>query len=254
MKNFIYSDFLYLDMGFDIYDFVFFEILKYDYSSSALTGELQHDIIFGLMIPTIFIALVAYTGVNKIFGEAHKVIGYLASITAVGVIMTLGWVPIIAGIGGPVFVVLIALYFMVAFYRRIVSHGHEKKLVDAAGWAGGKMDLGRVVLSGRDERKLGKQLRNFDEEYNTAQRLIDNILGGKDKEVTKVVVDKLDVPKQTEISRQSQIKSNAIEEGENIVEQVPRGRRDEIIKRYTQDKFQKEMRKLFNKLKEVENE
>lgn len=250
-------------MASGIYDFIFYNLLKYDHASSVLTGELQHDIIFGLMIPTIFIAIVLLTAVNKIFGESHKVIGYLSSITGLGVIITLGWVPLIAGIGGFVFVILIALYFLAAFYRRIVPHGHEKAVVDAAGWAGSKIDLGNVTLTEKDMRKLGTELRIFDEEYNTAEAFIHRISqDSKNKGISVNLInhpenlEKLDERTRSEFRMQMTIKSNAITEGEKIVGKVRRDQRKKFIGKYTEDdkKYQEELLKLYEYMEKVKTE
>ncbi|MFH1431843.1 MAG: hypothetical protein ABIG84_01375 [archaeon] len=159
-------------MASSIYDFVFYEILKYDYSSSVLTGELQNDIIFGLLVPTIFIAIVAHQGVHRLFGDSSKFVAYLSSITSVGVVITLGWVPIIAGIGGFIFVALIAVYFMYAFYRRIFSEGHEKAISDKLGKAGeiigNKIDFAGVTLTKKEMREAESELGGCFHRYGEA--------------------------------------------------------------------------------------
>ncbi len=247
-------------MAFDIYDFIFHTLLKYDHASSVLTGDLQHDIIFGLLIPTIFIAIVIHQGVHRIFGDSSKFVAYLSSITALGIIITLGWVPLIAGIGGFVFVILIALYFIYAFYRRIVSEGHEKMVYDAAGKIGDRIDLGNVTMSKRDKRQLATELKSLDEQYDDACDIIQNEIDtARNTGIHISTADannidetkdskRLDERTRTELRLQSDIKRNALVEGERVVDQIPWNERMRFIGHYTKDggKFQKELKELFD--------
>ncbi|RLG13724.1 MAG: hypothetical protein DRN71_04315 [Candidatus Nanohalarchaeota archaeon] len=246
-------------MASGIYDFIFYTLLKYGYASSVLTGELTHDIIYGLLIPTIFIAIVVHQAVYRIFGDSSKFIGYLSSITALGVIITMGWVPLIAGIGGFVFVILIALYFIYAFYRRIVSEGHEKMVYDAAGKLGGRIDLGNVTISKRRKRELATELKSFDEQYNDACSIIQNQIDTANNNGIHInttdannmdeskSAEQLDERTRTELRLQSQIKRNALVNGEKIVDEIPWNQRIKFIEHYTDDrgKFQKELKELF---------
>ena len=227
----------------DIYDFVFYDLLKYDTSSSVLTGELQNDVIFGLMVPTIFILIVLLTGVKQMFGDSHKSVGYLASITGLGVIMTLGWVPIIAGLGGFVFVLALIGYFIAAFYRRIISHGHEKVLVDNAKKLGGAIDMGNYALTKRDYRHLATELRNAEREFGDACTTLEALQKGIMRPQNSITVGDT----KNQAARQQEIKSLAIDTAEEVIGQVPKGKRLKFIEDNVKinKEFKRELDDLF---------
>ncbi len=234
-------------MAFDIYDFVFYNLLKYDYSSSVLTGDLQHDVIFGLLIPTVFIAFVLYFSVRNVFGAGHPMIGNLAAITGLGVIITLGWVPLIAGFGSFVFVALLALLFIGAFYRRLVPDGAEMKLRSGATKLGGMVDIGNPVIPKKQRRALGVRLHSCQAEYKAAKEAIEAFRtkdGGN-----KIVMGDSNTENATEIQRHTKMSNHAVEKAVQILEYFPISERSKVLKDYTDyAKFQEAVTKFFDEV------
>ncbi len=250
-KNFIYSEFLYLDMAFDIYYFVFYEILKYDSSSAVLRGahDLQHDVVFGLLIPTVFIAIVLYFFVFHIFGAGHRAIGYLSSITALGVIISLGWVPLIAGLGGFAFVIILALAFVKAIYSRLVPKGVDSKLYSAGKKIGETIDLSSPVMSKKQERNLITELATFENSFKSAKKAIDNF--EKIRSSTNINMEKAEA--ETQIERYNNMWKRALEDAVKLIESAPRHRRLDIIKKYLVDSdFKKRLDDIFRLQKREE--
>ena len=223
-------------MAFDIYDFVFYNLLKYDHASSVLTGELQNDIIFGLLIPTIFIAIVLYFGVHQIFGAGHKAIGALSAITGLGVIVTLGWVPIIAGIGGFAFVIIIVGFFLTAFYRRLVPSGLEVGAYKAGRHAARLVDAGVPMIPEKQKRAFGAKLKGYDSDFHYADQAMAKYTGKGGVSVNTgnpVDDERIKYERQTELQRHSTMKNDALEKSISIIELIPKGQRIDFIDKYT---------------------
>lgn len=232
-------------MASEIYDFVFYNILKYDTSSSTLSGELQNDVIFGLLIPTVFIAILLYFFVFKIFGAGNKVIGTLSSITALGVIVTLGWVPLIAGMGGFAFVIILALALIRGIYSKLVPKGVDTKLYGAGKWAGKKMaakvDVHDPTLSKKELRYLATELTDCDDRYDNAKEMFDAIQR-KYKNVTQINnintgdtsgnVDNLDSETKSAFSEAlafHNLMSVEFKNAEEVIERIPSSKRAKFI-------------------------
>jgi len=168
--------------SFDIYDFVFYDILKFDPSSSVLTGELQNDVIFGLLVPAVFIFIVLYFFVYHQFGAGSKFLGTLASLTGFGVIITLGWVPLIAGLGGFAFVLILFLAILRGFYSRLIPKGVDTKVYKAGHWLGktaaNKIDYDGIALTEKEMREKYAHLRGCFDRYDRAWKSYDSINKG----------------------------------------------------------------------------
>lgn len=240
----------------DIYDFIFYTVLKYDYSSSVLTGELQNDIIFGLLVPTIFIAFVLYFSVRNVFGAGHAAIGNLAAITGLGVVVTLGWVPIIAGLGGFVFVALLAILFIGSFYRRLVPEGAEMKLRGAAAKAGSMIDVGTPIIPPKTRRAYGVRLHGCETEYDDAVEAISTYKGGKSSGGSNVIITESKFEQKTEIERYNALKNHAVEKGVQIVENFMAREREGFINEFTKKdgEYNKQLKKYFKLQTQLENE
>ncbi len=244
-------------MAFDIYEFVFHDILKYSPSSSALTGDLQHDVVFGLLIPTVFISFVLYFSVRNVFGAGHAMIGNLAAITGLGVIITLGWVPLIAGFGSFVFVAMLALLFVGAFYRRLVPDGAEMKLRKGARWAGSMVDVGSPVIPPKQRRALGVKLRRCESEYNSAVIAIKSYEDKGDNKGQGLYVNtgESQIERTTDIERHTKMKDNAVEKAVQIIEYFQKGERIDVLKSYVKEggDFYKEVNEIFSAQRAVED-
>ncbi len=238
-------------MASEIYDFVFYDILGYDYSSATLSGELQNDVIFGLLIPTVFIAILLYFFVFKIFGAGSKIIGTLSSITALGVIVTLGWVPLIAGMGGFAFVIILALALIRGIYSRLVPKGVDTKLYGAGKWAGKKMaakvDIHDPTLSKKELRYLATELTDCSDRFYNAKEMYDaiqkkyhnvnqinNITAGD----TSGNVDNLDSETRSAFSEAlafHNLMSVEFKNAEDVTERIPSSKREKMIKDHVGD-------------------
>lgn len=231
-------------MAFDnIYNFVFYDILKFDPSSTVLTGELQNDIIFGLLVPAVFIFILLYFFVYHQFGAGSKFLGTLSSLTAFGVIITLGWVPLIAGLGGFAFVLILFLALLRGIYSRLIPKGVDTKIYGAGKWLGKtaakKIDITDPTLTHKDKTKLAKDLQICDFKFGKAESAAKAIedkyknvrwsseasLGGgggnvKDTEHRNAT---------SEMHLYHETMATMIDEAENIVKKVPKSERREFI-------------------------
>ena len=108
----------------DIYDLLFYQILKFDYSTSVLTGEFGNDILYGLLIPSILIYLVLVEFASFIAGS-HKGIKHLVTIAALGVIIQSGWYARIASMSGIYFPLAILFFLLVFAKRKLITRKQE---------------------------------------------------------------------------------------------------------------------------------
>lgn len=241
-------------MAFDIHEFIFYDILKYSPSSTVVTGDIQNDVIFGLLIPTIFIAIVLHFSVRNVFGAGHAFIGNLAALTGLGVIVTLGWVPIIAGLGGFVFVALLAVLFVGAFYRRLVPEGAEMKLRGAAAKAGSMIDVGNPVIPPKVRRAYGVRLHSCENDYNSAVTAIQAYSGSGSG--PKMLVGESKFEQTTEVERHTNMMNHAFEKGVQLIENFPKGNsRVQFIKEFTDSDpgdFRKKLLLFFNEQDKIE--
>lgn len=100
----------------DIYELLFYDILKFDYSTSVLTGEFGNDILYGLLIPAILIYLVLAEFTSFVAGT-HEKVKHLVTIAALGVIIQSGWYATIASMSG-MYLPIALLYFLLVFAKR----------------------------------------------------------------------------------------------------------------------------------------
>lgn len=101
----------------DIYDLLFYQILKFDpMNSTVLTGEFGNDLLYGLLIPGIILFLILSEFASFVAGS-HKGIKHLVTIAALGVIIQSGWYAMIAGVSS-IYIPLVLVYFILVFFKR----------------------------------------------------------------------------------------------------------------------------------------
>jgi len=113
----------------DIYSLIFYQILKYDPSSTFLTGDMIHDLVFGVLIPSIPVILILKFFSSYITGE-HKDLQILAMIGGLAFIIFGGWFPIIAQLYLPLFGVAIFFAAINVFTRHVINEEGQKALKD----------------------------------------------------------------------------------------------------------------------------
>ncbi len=113
----------------DIYSLIFYQILKYDPSSTFLTGDMIHDLVFGVLIPSIPVILILKFFSSYITGE-HKDLQILAMIGGLAFIIFGGWFPIIAQLYLPLFGVAIFFTAINVFTRHVINEEGQKALKD----------------------------------------------------------------------------------------------------------------------------
>lgn len=168
----------------NIYDLIFYEILKFDYSSPILNGELMHDLLYGLLLPSIALYMILDIFMNYVSGE-HKRLRHIIAIGGLGVILVNGWYPIIASLYIPIFLIALILTGFNYFKRHIMSESLEKEIRKRVG---GYLNMRLKQLAIKtDKRLLNDMIFRYvvlEKEIEKISKEINEILkahGGADK-------------------------------------------------------------------------
>ncbi len=202
-------------MSFEIYDFVFYQLLQFDPTSTLLTGNLVHDLLYGILIPTIFLFFLIDAFAEIIFRGKLR---HLVSMAALGVILTSGWYPPIAEITSRFFIFLLILSILLWFRFRISGEngifevevdkdfikGHLKWNDKKIKWNDKKTELEnaiRLALGNRialEENALGIRRLHataflaIENEYRTNINIAKSIINKFGKRAKKAVNETLD--------------------------------------------------------------
>ncbi len=223
---------------FSIYDFIFYDILKFPPMTPILNGELQHDFVFGLFVPSLILVMFLYFSLGPLFGQEHAGIRKLVMLAGFMVALTLGWYPIIAGLGNLLFVLVMGFGLLYFILRRFFSEEAEifigRGLNKGAGLLADKINQGApITISGKNKRELESELRKLDEFYINTHEMLRSINEGKMKEV--------------KIDPNSLLNAcgGCITNARVLIEQLPLKDRKPAINKCTTGSFQKELKNLF---------
>jgi len=144
-------------MASDIANFVFNDILR---ASNLYTGDIGHDFIFNLIIPSAVFLLIWFTVVGKIT-EGHSALKLLFGIGALGSVVYLNMFELLAGWSKILFFIWIGFALVNTAYKKTVGETGHGALMAGAGWLGKKlkrkiphMDASEKILMGNDARAL----------------------------------------------------------------------------------------------------
>ncbi|NOR85648.1 hypothetical protein GQ473_06030 [archaeon] len=147
----------------DIADLLFYDILKIDPYSSIITGEFSHDIVYALLIPSIFLIIMLTQFGKEIFHGGKQ--NVLVSIAGLAVIIVSGWYGAIASFSAFLFPALLGFFILKFLYRMVISQKTSGAAVNAAAWGSKKFQkkYGNVLgapLGGREERELQSKIND----------------------------------------------------------------------------------------------
>ncbi len=178
----------------DIYETVFYDILQIDRSSTLLTGEFGHDIVFGLLIPSILLILILKE-FGKFFAGDSKLAGTLVPIAGLAAIVVGGFYGVIAQFSTMLFVIMLAMFIIVYFKRRLITRGQEGAITGAiSSVAGDEIDRALKKANPGERKRAERELVNLmakwveieeslrritDEANRSGKGAKDVIIGGK---------------------------------------------------------------------------
>ncbi|MCK5474106.1 MAG: hypothetical protein KAI53_01755 [Candidatus Aenigmarchaeota archaeon] len=108
----------------DIYDLLFYQILKFDPMNNVLTGEFGNDLLYGLLIPGIILFMILSEFSSFVAGN-HTGIRHLVTIAALGVIIQSGWYAMIAGVSSIYIPLALVLFIIMFFKRKLIARNQE---------------------------------------------------------------------------------------------------------------------------------
>ncbi len=118
-----------------VYDLIFYEILKIDPASPVLNGDLFHDLIFGVLIPSVFLILFFEEFTRRVFNGKMR---HLITVCGMGVLIAYGWYGVIVSMTSILFPLLLGLYLIFFFYRSIVGKKGSEAMIKGAEFLGKK--------------------------------------------------------------------------------------------------------------------
>ncbi len=156
----------------DIAEFLFYTVLKIDPYSSIITGEFSHDMVYVLLIPSIFLIVMLQQFGKEIFHGGKQ--SLLISIAGLAVIIVSGWYGAIASFSAFLFPVLLGFFIIKFLYRMVISQKTSNAGIKAAAWGSKKVQqkYGNVFaapMGGREKRRLVSMM---DEACNIHEQLI----------------------------------------------------------------------------------
>ena len=128
-------NYVIISLIMDVYDLIFYEIFKIDPASPVLNGDFFHDLLFGILIPSIFLILFFEEFTKRVF---HGKLKHLISIAGLGVIIAYGWYGMLVSVTSFLFPLLLGLYLLFFFYRVIVREKGSEAMIKGAEFVGRK--------------------------------------------------------------------------------------------------------------------
>ncbi len=122
----------------DIYDMLFYSLLRFDPADPFLTGEFTHDIVYGILLPVIGLYIILNV-FSSTFAGGHTKVKNLITIGALAVIIVNGWYPVIAHLFVPIFIIALVLGTFKTFKRMIMSKETEAGLLKLGAKGMGKL-------------------------------------------------------------------------------------------------------------------
>ncbi len=149
----------------DIYETVFYDILQIDRSSTLITGDFGHDIVFGLLIPSVLLILILKE-FGKFFAGDSKLAGTLVPIAGLAAIIVGGFYGVIAQFSSMLFVLMLAMFIIVYFKRRLITRGQEGAITGAiSSVAGDRVDRALKRANPGEKDKAERELQRMAREW-----------------------------------------------------------------------------------------
>lgn len=149
----------------DIYETVFYDILQIDRSSTLITGEFGHDMVFGLLIPSILLILILRE-FGKFFAGDSKLAGTLVPIAGLAAIIVGGFYGVIAQFSTMLFILMLAMFIIVYFKRRLITRGQEGAITGAiSSVAGDEVSRALKRTNPGERKKAERKLLNLAVEW-----------------------------------------------------------------------------------------